>query len=108
MEIANAKAHRSACLRIVICLLAVWFLVSFGCGILFREQLDRFFIGHAPFGFWMAQQGAIICFIGILIAYTVLMSKLDKKFGYEENATAATSSASASSGEDENQGNDQA
>ncbi len=78
------KAHRSACLRIVLSLLGVWFVVSFGCGILFRDALDRFSIGNAPLGFWMAQQGSIICFVLILITYAFLMNRLDKKHGLDE------------------------
>jgi putative solute:sodium symporter small subunit len=68
-------------------LLSIWFLVSFGCGILFKDYLDQFSIGGAPLGFWMAQQGSIICFVIILIAYSFLMNKLDEKhgFGEEEN-----------------------
>ena len=89
MENDIPRAHRRACLRIVLCLLAVWFFVSFGCGILFREQLDAFSIGNAPLGFWMAQQGSIICFVGILITYAILMNKLDKKFGYDESENAS-------------------
>ena len=41
-------------------------------------------IGNAKFGFWMAQQGSIICFVLLLVAYMVLMNKLDKKHGYDE------------------------
>ncbi|MGB0775239.1 MAG: DUF4212 domain-containing protein [Akkermansiaceae bacterium] len=65
-------------------LLTVWFTVSFGCGILFRDWLDLNFpkIGTAPFGFWMAQQGSIICFVLLLIAYAFLMNKLDAKHGF--------------------------
>ena len=85
MQTGNPKAHRAACLRIVICLLIVWFTVSFGCGILFREQLDAFHIGNAPLGFWMAQQGSIICFVFLLIIYAVLMNRLDKKHGFQED-----------------------
>jgi putative solute:sodium symporter small subunit len=64
--------------------LAVWFSVSFGCGILFREWLDAYApqIGSAPFGFWMAQQGAIICFVLLLVLYAFLMNRLDAKHGY--------------------------
>ncbi|MFK7849448.1 MAG: DUF4212 domain-containing protein [Akkermansiaceae bacterium] len=62
-------------------LLSIWFLASFGCGILFRSWLDENFpkIGNAPFGFWMAQQGSIITFVLILIAYAKIMAKLDKE-----------------------------
>ena len=65
-------------------LLSIWFVVSFGCGILFKEHLDQFSIGGAPLGFWMAQQGSIICFVFLLIAYAFFMNKLDSKYGYEE------------------------
>jgi len=46
--------------------------------------LDQFSIGGAPLGFWMAQQGSIICFVFLLIAYAFFMNKLDAKYGYEE------------------------
>ena len=65
-------------------ILAIWFLVSFGCGILFREWLDLHFpkVGHATFGFWMAQQGSIISFVLILVGYSALMNRMDAKFGF--------------------------
>jgi putative solute:sodium symporter small subunit len=80
----SAKAYWSANLKLVGCLLIVWFTVSFGCGILLKEQLDQFSIGGAPLGFWMAQQGSIICFVFLLIAYAFFMNKLDKEHGYDE------------------------
>lgn len=63
-------------------LLFLWFLSSLACGIILREWLDLHFpkIGHAPFGFWMAQQGSIICFIMILLLYNYFMNKLDMKY----------------------------
>ncbi len=76
--------YRKSSLIILFSLLALWFFVSFGCGILFREWLDQFTIGTAPLGFWMAQQGSIICFVLILIAYAFLMGRLDEKHGYSE------------------------
>ena len=65
-------------------LLLIWFFVSFGCGIIFKDDLDQFSIGEAPLGFWMAQQGSIICFVLLLFAYSYLMNKLDQKHGYAE------------------------
>lgn len=86
MNVDHPRAHRRACLKITLCLLAVWFFVSFGCAILLRDWLDTNLpsIGNAPFGFWMAQQGSIVCFVLILIVYAVLMNRLDKKHGYSE------------------------
>ena len=82
----HALEHRRTCLKITLGLLAIWFIVSFGAGILFRDWLDTNApaIGGARFGFWMAQQGSIICFILILITYAVLMNRLDRKHGYSE------------------------
>ena len=88
MEVDHPRAHRRACLKITLCLLTVWFSISFGAGILFRDWLDAHVpsVGSAPFGFWMAQQGSIIGFVLILIVYAVLMNRLDRKHGYyEEN-----------------------
>ena len=78
------KAH----LRCVGVLLSIWFIVSFGCAILFRDWFDANFpgIGSAPFGFWMAQQGSIICFVLILIAYAIWMGRLEDKLEHEEDA----------------------
>ncbi|MCM8539791.1 MAG: DUF4212 domain-containing protein [Lentisphaeraceae bacterium] len=83
-EQGDPKAYWRASLKIVFGLLVVWFTVSFGCGILFKESLDKFSIGGAPFGFWMAQQGSIIVFVILLITYAFLMNRLDKKHGYDE------------------------
>jgi len=84
MDQENARAHRKACLHITLALLAVWFFISFGCSILLRDWLDASLpsVGHAPFGFWMAQQGSIIGFVLILVAYAFLMNRLDNKHGY--------------------------
>lgn len=83
-EQGDPKAYWRASIKIVFGLLIIWFTVSYGCGILFKEALDKFSIGGAPFGFWMAQQGSIIVFVILLIAYAFLMNNLDKKHGYGE------------------------
>lgn len=69
---------------LVLVLLILWFLVSLGAGIIFRDWLDVNFpkVGNAPFGFWMAQQGSIICFVIILFIYRALMNRLEKEEGY--------------------------
>jgi putative solute:sodium symporter small subunit len=75
------REYWSKSIKWVLILLSIWFLASFGCGILFRTWLDENFpkIGTAPFGFWMAQQGSIITFILILIAYAKIMGRLEKR-----------------------------
>lgn len=87
MKVARPRKYRNTSLTITLSLLAFWFLISLGCGVLFRDWLDANFptIGTAPFGFWMAQQGSIIGFVLILIIYAILMNRLDKKYGYSES-----------------------
>lgn len=86
---AKRKAYWRANLKLLAVLLAIWFFVSFGCGILFVEQLDTIRIPGTGFklGFWMAQQGAIYVFVVLIFAYVVLMNRLDKKFGAQEEFT---------------------
>ena len=82
------KTHISywnANLMIVIFLLSIWFLSSFGAGILFSDYLDNFHIGGFKLGFWFSQQGSIISFVFIIVLYCFLMNKLDKKYDSEED-----------------------
>ncbi len=61
-------------------LLAIWFAVSYGWGILFVDQLDRFRIGGFKLGFWFAQQGSIYVFVALIFVYVFLMNRLDRRF----------------------------
>ena len=70
-------------LKILSILLSLWFLVSFGFGILFSDFLDSFQIGGFKLGFWFAQQGSIYFFVILIFIYVYLMNRLDKK--YEDN-----------------------
>lgn len=65
-------------LRYIAILLSIWFVVSFGCGILFVERLNTIQIGGFKLGFWFAQQGSIFGFVAIIFTYIYLMNKLDK------------------------------
>tara|TARA_B100000408_G_C10224891_1_gene192638 strand:- start:306 stop:563 length:258 start_codon:yes stop_codon:yes gene_type:complete len=69
-------------LKYVFILLAVWFIVSFGFGILFKENLDAFSIGGFKLGFWFAQQGSMYTFVILIFIYVRLINKLDKKYGF--------------------------
>lgn len=72
-------------LRLVAILLTIWFLVSFGCGILFVDELNKVRMGGFKLGFWFAQQGAIYVFVALIFVYVWRMNKLDKEFGVEED-----------------------
>ncbi len=77
----DAKGYWRAVLTLTISLFVIWFLVSYGAGILFREFLDQFSVGGAPMGFWFAQQGAIYLFGLLILYYCIAMNRLERKFG---------------------------
>lgn len=76
----------TANLRYLAILLSIWFLVSFGCGILFADALNGFRFPGTGFkaGFWFAQQGAIYAFLVLIFVYVRLMNRLDREYGVEE------------------------
>ena len=81
----QAKAYWKANVRIVLSLLSIWFVVSFGMAILFVDVLDNFRFFGFKFGFWMAQQGSIFCFVILIFVYVYKMNKLDHKYGVDED-----------------------
>ncbi len=71
-------------IKLVIQCLIVWFVVSFGFGILLVHQLNSISIGGYKLGFWFAQQGSLYTFVVLIFFYSNRMGKLDKEFGVEE------------------------
>jgi putative solute:sodium symporter small subunit len=65
-------------------LLAIWFVVSYGFGILFVEQLNAIRVGGFRLGFWFAQQGSIYVFVALIFVYVRLMNRLDREFEFDE------------------------
>ena len=61
-------------------LLAVWFLCSYGAGIIWADQLNEIRWGGFKLGFWFAQQGSIYVFVLLIYVYVGLMNHLDRKF----------------------------
>ena len=72
-------------LKYLAVLLSIWFVVSYGFGIIFVDFLDKIKIGGFKLGFWFSQQGSIIVFVIIIFVYVRLMNKLDKQFRVREN-----------------------
>ncbi len=66
-------------------LLAIWFTVSYLCGIIFVDQLDKIKIFGFPLGFWFANQGAEVIFCLLIVVYVRLMNKLDRKYDVYED-----------------------
>ena len=79
MKESAANNYWKSNIRILIALLGIWFISSFGFGILFSDVLDNFQIGGFKIGFWFAQQGSIFSFVILIFVYVYLMEKLDKK-----------------------------
>ena len=80
-----ATAYWKENLRLMLGLLAVWFAVSFGAGILFVEQLNAIQFFGFPLGFWFAQQGSIYIFIVLIFYYAKKMNDLDRQFDVHED-----------------------
>ncbi|MEM0897176.1 MAG: DUF4212 domain-containing protein [Verrucomicrobiota bacterium] len=75
--------------RLVSILLTIWFLVSYGCGVLFVDWLDQFRIPGTGFklGFWFAQQGSIFVFVVLIAVYVIGMNRIDKEVAHKEEGT---------------------
>ena len=72
-------------IRLVIGCLTIWFIVSFGFGILFVEFFNQFRIGGYQLGFWFSQQGSIFTFLILIFYYALRMNALDRRYGVRED-----------------------
>ena len=84
-EQAEQNVYWRSNLRLLGTLLVVWFVVSFGFGIILVEPLNQYRIGEAKLGFWFAQQGSIYVFLVLISIYVVAMNRLDRKHGLRED-----------------------
>lgn len=80
----SSNAYWAANIRIIIISMIVWFVCSFGLGILLRPALSGIHIGGADIGFWFAQNGSIYVFLILIFAYARTMNKVDAEHGVEE------------------------
>ena len=84
MSKKNLQDYWKTNLRYLAILLTIWFVVSYGCGILFADYLNNFKIGGFKLGFWFAQQGSIYVFVILIFVYVNWMNKLDKEYDVDE------------------------
>ena len=84
MSEKNLQNYWKENLRYLTILLTIWFIVSYGCGILFVDTLNNIRLGGFKLGFWFAQQGSIYVFVILIFVYVNLMNKLDKKYDVAE------------------------
>ena len=81
----QAKEYWRRNLSLMIKLLVIWFVVSYGCGILLVDLLNQIQIGGYKLGFWFAQQGSIYVFVALIFYYAKKMGDLDREFGVDED-----------------------
>jgi putative solute:sodium symporter small subunit len=89
MQSNKAELHRKeywrANLKLVAICLLVWFLVSYGCGILFFDFLNQYQLFGFKLGFWFAQQGSIYVFLLVILFYVLRINALDRRFEVHED-----------------------
>jgi putative solute:sodium symporter small subunit len=81
----QAKEYWRRNVSLMIKLLVVWFVVSYGCGIMLFDVLNQIQLGGYKLGFWFAQQGSIYVFVGLIFYYAKKMAALDREFNVEED-----------------------
>jgi len=81
----KAQAYWKENLRTMGSLLAIWFIVSYGAGILFVDALNHIHLGGFKLGFWFSQQGSIYTFVVLIFVYVWRMNALDKKYNVQED-----------------------
>ena len=81
----NSTAYWRATLGLLSKILVIWFLVSFGAGILFAPALNNIHLGGYPLGFWFAHQGSIYVFVVLIFFYAKKMGDIDRQFDVHED-----------------------
>jgi putative solute:sodium symporter small subunit len=81
----DRSAYWRANLRLVAGCLVIWFVVSFGCGIVFVDALNTVSFFGVPLGFWFAQQGSIYVFLALIPYYVVRVNRLDREHDVHED-----------------------
>ncbi len=82
---SKSQAYWKANLRLLAILLSIWFIVSYGFGILLAGVLNNISFFGFKLGFWFAQQGAIYTFLLLILFYVVRMGQIDREFGVQED-----------------------
>ena len=84
-EDKSSHAYWKATISLLTRILIIWFVVSFGAGILFADLLNNIKLGGYPLGFWFAQQGSIYIFIALIFYYAKKMGDIDRQVDVQED-----------------------
>lgn len=71
-------------LKLMAVLLAIWFIVSFGAGVIFVDFLNQFRFFGFKLGFFFAQQGAMYVFVLLIFFYAWKMNRLERQYQVDE------------------------
>lgn len=71
-------------LKLMAVLLAIWFIVSFGAGVIFADFLNQFRFFGFKLGFFFAQQGAMYVFVLLIFYYAWKMNRLERQYQVDE------------------------
>lgn len=82
---SDVAAYWRENIRLVIGCIIVWFVVSYGFGIILVKPLNAIQIGGYKLGFWFAQQGSMYVFVALIFFYASRMNKLDRKYNVQED-----------------------
>ncbi|MEM6393786.1 MAG: DUF4212 domain-containing protein [Planctomycetota bacterium] len=98
---AIKRKYWRANVQTMVLLLGLWAFVGLGCGILWADWLNQWQLGGVPLGFWFAQQGSILVFVGIILVYAIVMNRLDTRTRNELAALENTTSTELDPAEDD-------
>lgn len=84
MDKEAAEAYWKDNISLILKLLVIWFAVSYGCGIIFLDELNTITFGGFKLGFWFAQQGSMYVFLVLIFVYAKKMESLEKKYDIHE------------------------
>lgn len=80
----NLQDYWKTNIKYLVVLLTIWFIASYGFGILLAGPLNGIQVGGFKLGFWFAQQGSIYVFLILIFVYVRLMNKLDREYDVDE------------------------
>lgn len=79
-----AQAYWKENISLILKMLVIWFVVSYGCGIIFLDELNAIQFGGFKLGFWFAQQGSIYVFVVMIFVYAKMMESIEEKYDIHE------------------------
>lgn len=80
----RARAYWRKNVRLILSLLAIWALVSYGAAVALAQPLAGLQIGRVSLSFWFAHQGAIVVFVILIFVYAAMMDRIDSEFDVHE------------------------